>query len=261
MKIRKDITGLKIGKLTVLEPAFKDNKGCIRWKCLCECGNYSYFTTNSLIQKFNTNCGCLKHNDSKKQSKYYRLYRIWAAMIQRTTNKNIKGSENYVLRGITICDEWRKDYKAFKKWSLENGYQDDLSIDRINNDGNYEPSNCRWATFKQQMNNMSTNHLLTINGITHNCTEWAKIKGISADLLRHRLYKNWPENKLFDPPSDKRKSKKVIQKDLQNNFIKEWESSRQIQKELKFDHNSINKCCKKIRKQAYGYIWEYKEED
>lgn len=118
-----------------------------------------------------------------------RLYRIWMAMRARCMCKNLKTYKRYGGRGIKICDEWN-DYLVFKEWALSNGYSDHLSIDRINNDGNYEPSNCRWATNKEQANNKRNNHIITINGESHTFAEWSKISGINYSTIRSRINRN-----------------------------------------------------------------------
>ena len=116
-----------------------------------------------------------------------RLYRIWAGMIQRCTNPNKDSYPFYGGRGIEVCDEWRGDFIAFRFWAITNGYADNLTLDRIDNDGNYEPSNCRWETHLNQCNNTRRNHLLTFQGETHTISEWARIVGMKADTLERRI--------------------------------------------------------------------------
>lgn len=127
-----------------------------------------------------------------------RLYRIWANIKTRCTNENDPHYERYGGRGITVCDEWKNDFKAFYDWSMSNGYADDLTIDRINNNGNYEPSNCRWVTIKEQNQNKRNVVLITYDGETHNVTEWAQILRLGHDTIRQRYRKGWtPEQCLF----------------------------------------------------------------
>ena len=92
------------------------------------------------------------------------MYYIWRTMKQRCTNPNNYKYKNYGGRGIKVCDEWMADFKAFYDWAVTNGYREDLTIDRIDVDGNYEPSNCRWATYSEQANNRTTNRIITFNG-------------------------------------------------------------------------------------------------
>ena len=115
-----------------------------------------------------------------------RLYHIWNAMRQRCENPNAISYKYYGEKGIFVCEEWKK-FSNFCAWALSNGYNDNLTIDRINSNGNYEPSNCKWATNKEQQNHTSYNHLLTHCGETHNITQWAEIIGIPRTALYNRM--------------------------------------------------------------------------
>lgn len=127
-----------------------------------------------------------------------RLYRIWTNIKTRCTNVNDPHFERYGGRGISVCDEWKNDFKAFYDWSMSNGYADNLTIDRIDNNGNYEPLNCRWVTVKEQNQNKRNVILITYNGETHNVTEWAQILHLGHDTIRQRYHKGWtPEQCLF----------------------------------------------------------------
>lgn len=116
-----------------------------------------------------------------------RIYRIWANIKARCFNQNHRDYKQYGARGITMCDEWKHDFLIFYDWAIANGYTDSLTIDRINNDGNYEPDNCRWATRKEQCNNYRKNHLLEYNGEVHSIAEWSEITGINYFTLRDRI--------------------------------------------------------------------------
>lgn len=116
-----------------------------------------------------------------------RIYTIWKSMRQRCYNPNTNRYHLYGARGITVCEEWNKSFKAFYEWAMANGYADDLTIDRIDVNGNYEPSNCRWATYKEQANNTSKSTHITYNGETHTIAEWADIIGVKMQTLWARL--------------------------------------------------------------------------
>ncbi len=132
-----------------------------------------------------------------------RLYKIWDGMRQRCTNPNYVRSENYMGRGITICEEWMKSYKAFEDWALENGYSEHLTLDRIDNDGNYEPSNCRWATPEMQANNRRDIKKYEYNGKLLSVSQWAREVSLPRATIAGRLYRGWSiEMALNEPPID-----------------------------------------------------------
>lgn len=132
----------------------------------------------------------IKHSLSKT-----RLYRIWHHMKVRCNNPNFDHYEYYGGKGITVCDEWEHDFMAFRDWAIANGYSNNLTIDRINNDGNYEPGNCRWATQKEQANNKQqgdlssrgTNHMIAFHNEIHTMAQWSEITGIDQNTISERL--------------------------------------------------------------------------
>lgn len=119
-----------------------------------------------------------------------RLHKIWKSMKNRCYNERDMSYKNYGARGIAVCEEWKNDFCSFKEWALANGYDDKLSIDRINVNGNYEPDNCRWATRKTQANNTTRNHYLTIGGITKTMREWAEHYKIPYSTFRARIMRS-----------------------------------------------------------------------
>ena len=130
-------------------------------------------------------------NHLKHGKRNTRLYTIWRSMRQRCYNPKTNRYKNYGGRGITVCEEWNNSFTAFHEWATANGYEDNLTLERKDVNGNYEPSNCRWATYKEQANNMSNSVHLTYNGETHTMAEWADITGIKKATIWERLKKGW----------------------------------------------------------------------
>lgn len=138
-----------------------------------------------------------------------RVYRIWIGIKQRCLNKKCNNYPNYGGRGITICDEWKNDFLKFYEWSINNGYKDFLSIERVDVNGNYEPNNCKWATKKEQARNRRSNHLLEYKNEIKCLYEFAEKYNINAKTLQRRLFYNkWSIEKAIETPVRKHKKYK-----------------------------------------------------
>ena len=135
-----------------------------------------------------------------------RLYQIWNAMKQRCSNPNAISYKYYGAKGIVVCPEWQ-NFTEFYSWAVSHGYDDNLTIDRKNSNGNYEPSNCRWTTNKEQQNNTSYNHVIEYHKEKHNVMEWSKIFKIPSTTLYNRLRRGWEIEKALT--TKRRKYKEV----------------------------------------------------
>lgn len=187
-----DLTGQRFGRLTVLERAGNIGR-MAAWKCRCDCGAECVVGSNSLRRGHTKSCGCLmreiqEENLSKRPVKHrmsrHRLHSVWCSMRKRCRDLNV---ERYGARGIRVCKEWDEDFNSFKEWAFTHGYSDGLTIDRINNNGNYEPSNCRWATPEQQANNRRSNRFIAFGGEVYTLSEWAKLLDVDVRKLFSRL--------------------------------------------------------------------------
>lgn len=212
----QDLTGQKFNRLTVIKYL-----GHQKWLCKCICGNDCIVISQNLTTGHTKSCGCLQkeiaskiwsENGKKyqklatikasiKNRKYKslpyddnqkRIFRIWRLMIRRCEDKNSYCGK----KGINVCREWLK-FENFYNWAINNGYQNNLTIDRIDNDGNYEPNNCRWITLKAQQRNKSNNCFIIYNNEKHCITEWAEKAGISFKKLYYRYKTNKDMNDMF----------------------------------------------------------------
>lgn len=189
----KDLVGKTYGRLTVTEKS-GSVKGQVNWLCRCECGNTKIVPTASLNFGNTRSCGCIQKEIVAAMGKTHtthgmtdtKLYSVWHGMRKRCICQTTKHYERYGGRGISICKEW-DDFSNFYEWSIVNGYKEGLTIDRINNNGNYEPSNCRWATSKEQARNRCNTTMYDIDGVTKSLIEWSEINGVNHSTAYDRL--------------------------------------------------------------------------
>lgn len=207
MEIRvRDIKGQTFGRLTAIKDSGKRNvSGNAIWECLCDCGQTTFVDSPSLTRGKTKSCGCYAKESSKERFKTHgctktRLFRIWSHMIGRCYTKTDSKFYRYGGRGITVCPEWRNSFENFRDWALENGYSEDLTIDRINNDENYDPLNCRWATAKEQSRNTGKNRKIEMNGEIKCLSEWSEEFGIKQSIVTKRLKRGWTTKQAFTLP-------------------------------------------------------------
>lgn len=201
-----DLTGEKFGRLTVIKKAGVTERNRPIWECLCDCGSTSNAIQGHLRSGLRVSCGCARkagNQINKKKPRHghcinggnSRTYRIWSGMIARCTNAKMQSWKYYGGMGIKVCDRWR----IFENFLSDMGEAPDgLSIDRIKVKGNYEPSNCRWATDIEQHNNRNDSHYLTHNWQTLTISEWARITGLNKHTIADRIRKSkWSVEKAL----------------------------------------------------------------
>ncbi|MBW2003019.1 MAG: hypothetical protein JRI72_00180 [Deltaproteobacteria bacterium] len=206
----KNLTGLKFNRLLVLKQAkSKNNKR--RWLCKCDCGKLVEVITYDLTRGHTKSCGCLNKEKIRKvgksntthNMKKTRQYNTWSHMKSRCTNLKNKNYSKYGGRGITISKKWLT-FEGF--WDdMKKGYNDNLTLERIDNNKGYCKENCKWATMKIQQNNKRNNRKITYKGQTRGVYEWAEIINISPQLLHWRLKNKWPLEKALNKSSGYKK--------------------------------------------------------
>lgn len=199
-----NMEGKRYGKLLCLEFVDFSSGNQAIWRFRCDCGVEKVMLGGKVSRKDGTkSCGCGEHKSfketkgklshlSKGQKKQrHRLQSTWGAMKKRCYNKNDSNYHHYGGRGIKVCDGWLHDFEAFYIWALSNGYGNTLSIDRIDVNGNYEPTNCRWATQQEQCNNRRNVPKHDVFGISLTCSEASRKYGLTTSILQHRLKKGY----------------------------------------------------------------------
>lgn len=215
----RDLTGQRFGFLVVLRLSGKSKHGRLLWLCQCDCGNKTITIGNNLCRGNTRSCGCFKNISTVKRllrhgmasiKNRHPLYITWTNMKRRCNPVSGKSFKHYAGRGIKVCKEW-EDFVVFKEWAYKNGYNEDLEIDRIDSNGNYEPSNCRWVTRTQNQRNKRNNCRIAINGITKTLVEWSNESKISARTIASRIKLGWNHNDLLGPVNKGMKyAKKVV---------------------------------------------------
>ena len=219
----QELIGKRFGKLTVMavNRKKKTTRTRIYCMCQCECGNIKEIVYDSLKNGETTSCGCIKHINAAKnlQNTKERLYRIWNMMKDRCYNSNNIAYKNYC--NINVCDEWKESFNNFFTWAINHGYYSELTLDRINSNGNYEPNNCRWITAKAQNNNKTNNIMITLHNMTKTLAEWSTIYNIEYSIVRKRIVElKWDPGKALTTPV------RAIIKNGKNRLYNIWNSMK-----------------------------------
>lgn len=199
--------GKTYGRLTVIEKAEPGKHGKSRVVCLCDCGESVVVETNSIKSGNTRSCGCLQKEVAARRCRegvkhgkiMTRVYKTWAHMKARCLNENDGSYKNYGGRGIGVCEEWL-EFEPFNEWAMANGYSPRLTIERIDNDGNYEPENCKWADRLTQANNKRNNRVIAFKGEQKTLAEWSRTLGIKYNTLNTRLSCGWSVERALGTP-------------------------------------------------------------
>lgn len=213
-----------------------------------------------------------KHNlvqikrDLNRTIKDKRVYKIWQGMKTRCYNINDSGYKHYGGRGIEMCKEWRESFQSFYNWSMNNGYKSNLTIDRVDFNGNYEPINCRWAGYDTQNNNKRDNIVIKYKGKDYSVEDISNMTGVNSSTIRSRLASGWSFEKIVETPkleyggdtvSNPTNSRKVRQLTLLGDTIQEFESIKEASKKTGSNYYSISKALRGELKRTNGFKWEY----
>lgn len=207
----KDLTGQPFGRLLVLERAKNTKYGAAQWLCKCSCPKHKEIVVSSrnLITGHTQSCGCWRKEQVSKKQKTHgmsrtRIYKIWCGIKTRCYDTKTPRYKDYGGRGITVCKEWHT-FEEFYTWSMFNGYQENLSLDRIDNDKGYSPKNCRWVTAKEQANNTRQNRVQFYKGKLYTIAELSDITGINRGTLNTRINRlGWNVSKAIETPIDEK---------------------------------------------------------
>ena len=212
-----DLTGRKFGKLTAIRPFCQNRAKQYLWECKCECGGTSVVVGSNLIRGNTKACGCVRITEIADRTRKHgmskeRIFSIWVGMRKRCNNKKSAAYKDYGGRGISISEEWGVFENFYN--DMKDGYSHNLSLDRIDPNGNYCKENCRWATAKTQNNNRRSNVYLEINGQKKTLSEWSDISGVRPSLIQYRVNRGWDLNDAINKPSSAYCSIKSISKYL-----------------------------------------------
>lgn len=192
----------KFGRLEVILKSNIKKHNRVTYECICDCGNMILVTGNALKSGNTTSCGCLRKDFNNREThglRDHRLYNVYHNMIARCYNEKFKFYYRYGGRGIIVCKEWFDEFICFYNWAISSGWEDGLEIERVNNDGNYEPTNCKWVTRKQNVRNRNNTSMIEISGNKIPLAEVAEKFGLNYGTLWQRIYKlKWPIEKAIN---------------------------------------------------------------
>lgn len=203
MRAYKDLTGQTFTRLTAVKRI--DKNGRAYYVCWCSCGNVCEVFHSNLTQGLSKSCGCLSREASANRMRTHgmskeKIYRVWKAMKDRCLLKSCKAYKDYGDRGISVCDKWlgENGFQNFYNWAISSGYKEGLMLDRVNNDGNYEPSNCRWTDRIAQNNNTRRNTFITYGGIRMTIAQWERHLNLHHGTISNRRRYGWTDEECIE---------------------------------------------------------------
>ncbi len=239
-----DLQGRKFGRLTVLAVGGRKHRQLL-WRCLCDCGNDTSVTGQLLREGLTRSCGCLQREVTTARSQTHGLrsskeYGVWWTMLHRCVDPKSKSYRNYGGRGIKVCERWR-DFAAFYE-DMGPRPSDQHSIERRENDGDYEADNCFWATKAEQVANKRNTHLITVNGETKHLAEWARLLEATPAAILYRLKRGWtPEQAVTEPIPERPNSKLTAEQaaEIKAKYQPRKVSAERLAKEYSVSKKSI----------------------
>lgn len=241
-----NLIGKSFGRWTVIsfdeDRLRKENRSY--WVCECSCENKTIksVSVSSLKRGISLSCGCI--TKEKSRARFFkhgesgtRLYGIYTKMLRRCYEEKDASYNNYGVRGISVCDKWRESFLDFKEWALLNGYDKDLTLDRIDVNGNYEPNNCRWTNAIVQANNKTDNKIININGVKKTMSEWCRHYDLHPNLIYSRLNRGLTGEELIKKP--KYKKMKPIDIFVNDEFYKTFYTYQSIYDEFEINKNDV----------------------
>lgn len=205
-----DLTGQKFNRLLAIERFKKPNRSEYYYKCVCDCGNITIVSGNALRKGKTKSCGCYMKKLASEMFSTHRksstvLYKRWSGIKERCYSPNSTKYYRYGARGIKMCDEWKNDFIKFYDWSINNGFSENLTIDRIDVNGDYCPENCKWSNNIEQANNKTNSRFITYKGKTQTVAQWSRETGVAYDNIIARLRLGWDVDSIFTKPADNKK--------------------------------------------------------
>jgi len=209
-----DLTGEYCNGMKILGLKGKSKSGDNLWYFQCVCGKTHYASATHLNRGKVKSCGCIKNDLIGKANSTHGkngepTYAVWKTMKSRCNNPNNKKYKRYGARGIKVCSEWEKSFLSFHEWAMSNGYAKGLSIDRIENNGNYEPKNCRWVNNGIQSRNRSNNRIIEYKGVSKCLSEWSRLTGLGHKTISSRIKRGWTIEEALTTSTNKTKVKKM----------------------------------------------------